>query len=121
MGWNATAAVQALDKNAHASSTGYCARYVCSAIEAGGLPIRRTSDAKNLGPSLISEGFAEVAASGPYQAGDVVVIDGFGTTTHGHAAMYNGEKWVSDFTQRTLYPGPGYRSAKPKFKVYRHP
>lgn len=33
--------------------------------------------------------------------------------------MWNGENWVSDFVQKTLYPGSAYRKAKPNYKIYR--
>ena len=54
------------------------------------------------------------------QRGDVVVIQSIPGHPHGHMAMYDGEHWVSDFKQRTLYPGDSYRAYKPSYVVYRH-
>jgi hypothetical protein len=28
-------------------------------------------------------------------------------------------KWISDFVQNGMYPGPGYRCMHPAFKIYR--
>ena len=121
MGWNPNAAVDHLEKNARTVSTGHCARFTVNAIEAGGLHILRTMSAKNLGPSLIGAGFQPISNQGPFQAGDVVIIQNFAGNEHGHAEMYTGTQWISDFRQRELYPGPGYRSAKPPYQAYRHP
>jgi len=52
--------------------------------------------------------------------GDVAVIQPYkGGDPHGHIAMYNGTKWVSDFKQRDMWGGPGYRKHKPTCVVYR--
>lgn len=54
------------------------------------------------------------------QAGDVVVIQPHkGGSKEGHIAMYTGSAWVSDFRQRDLWGGPGYRKHKPTAVVYR--
>jgi hypothetical protein len=65
---------------------------------------------------------------------NIAVIDGFddvkddnGKTSHkgsqhGHLEMWDGDKWVSDFEQTDdIYPGPGYRAAKPDVTIYRSP
>ncbi|KHG49778.1 hypothetical protein T636_A1500 [Enterobacter hormaechei subsp. xiangfangensis] len=33
--------------------------------------------------------------------------------------MYDGTQWISDFVQKSMYPGPGYRKMQPSFKIYR--
>ena len=119
MSWDKKKAVEYILANAQAFSTGRCAEYTRKAIEAGGIELSRTADAKNYGPKLTAMDFTVVSDTIP-EAGDVVVIDGFEGNSHGHMAMYDGSAWVSDFVQRDLYPGPGYRTHKPQYKVYRH-
>lgn len=45
----------------------------------------------------------------PYDGGNPV----------GHMAIYDGTTWYSDFRQRDMWGGPGYRSAQPTYKIYR--
>jgi len=116
--------VQYLNAHAEPGSLGKCARYVRVAISSpagGGLPMGRTLSAKNYGPQLEAAGFRQVT-DGTVQKGDVVVIQTYAgaKNQHGHMAMYNGQNWVSDFKQRDMYPGPGYRAAKPPYKIYRY-
>ena len=33
--------------------------------------------------------------------------------------MHDGKQWVSDFKQRDLYGGPGYRNNNASYSVYR--
>ena len=128
MGWDAAAAVDALRKNAQPHSTGRCAHYTVDAIEAGGLKVLRTPSAKDLGQSLIAAGFSEVPASQygfGFCSGDVAIVQPIAGHPHGHAAMFDGGHWYSDFKQNSFscppdpYPGPSYRAASPTYKVYR--
>jgi hypothetical protein len=133
-------AVKHLDESAEVTSTGYCARYVRQAIEAGGLALdskTRPVSAKDYGPYLERHGFSKVVIeSGTTYApvkGDIVVIDPYpaikdenGRVVHkaqeyGHIQMWDGERWVSDFKQKSkgIYPGTGYELAKPKYAIYR--
>ncbi len=101
------------------TSVGKCAKYVRWALEAGGMKTDgRPRSAKDYGPFLLKKGFKEVP-DGDYQKGDISVIDSFKNNPDGHTAMYNGENWVSDFVQKTLYPGRSYRDAEPNYKIYR--
>jgi hypothetical protein len=119
MSWNIQAAVHHLDTHAAGHSLGHCAQYVREAIERGGLVLERQLSAKDYGRSLLYDGFVEY--DGPdYRAGDGVVIQPIPGHPHGHTAMYDGEHWVSDFKQRTLYPGESYRAYKPSYQVHRH-
>ena len=45
----------------------------------------------------------------PYKGGD----------PNGHITMYDGEDWLSDFVQRDMWGGPGYRENKPNCIIYR--
>ena len=119
MSWSIDSAVTYLDHHAASHSTGHCAQYVREAIEHGGIVLERHASAKDYGRSLEFAGFHEVAHH-DYKRGDVVVIQPIPGHPHGHMAMFDGEHWVSDFKQRTLYPGESYRAYKPRFNVYRH-
>jgi hypothetical protein len=101
-----------------------CATHVGNAIRAGGLNLGNTLSAKDFGPLLEKVGFVEISIE-VYEpiAGDVAVIQGFpgDSGRDGHIQMYDGNRWVSDFPQRTFYPGPAYREHQPSYKIYRHP
>ncbi len=126
-------AVKALDANAQDKPANKCAHYVRLALKAGGIDINPYPlFACNYGPPLLANGFKEVPAK-DYKpvAGDVVVIQPYpaGTDKHGkhynashpagHIAMYDGTIWVSDFKQRDMMAGPGYRAHATSFQVYR--
>jgi hypothetical protein len=119
MSWNVEAAVSYLDTRASSHSQGRCAEYTRNAIEHGGLILQRHTSAKDYGSSLQHDGFVALMGD-DYRRGDVVVIQPIAGHPHGHMAMYDGEQWVSDFKQRTLYPGESYRAHKPSYVVYRH-
>ncbi|UII28980.1 glycoside hydrolase family 104 protein [Fulvivirga maritima] len=113
--------IERLNKRAGAIdvAVGYCAKYVRLALEAGGMSTAgRPLSAKDYGPFLLKKGFVEVPI-GDDKIGDIVVMESFKNNPDGHIQMYNGENWVSDFVQRTFYPGESYRNAQPKYKIYR--
>ncbi len=116
-------AVAHLDKHAHSTSQGQCAKYVRQAIEAGGvtIPPPRPLYAKDYGPTLIALGFAELNAEGYVaEKGDVGVFQPPSGQTAGHIQMHNGTTWVSDFIQGSgIYPGPAYRKEKVAYVIYR--
>jgi len=115
-------AIVHLNTNAHLAAGGECAKYVRRALAAGGVVIDpHPFSAKAYGPYLTRAGFSAVAADKYVpQKGDVVVIQNYkGGDINGHIAMYNGTQWVSDFKQRDIWAGPGYRINKPAYQVYR--
>ncbi|QOL14940.1 pesticin C-terminus-like muramidase [Dickeya dianthicola] len=134
--WNPATTISSLRRNAGNASTKYCARAVVDAIRAGGTRIEG-ANAKDLGPKLIAAGFTAIFSmprpSREYDRsnllpGDVVVLEGFSKDerkgikkdhTFGHAAMYDGSKWISDFHQPGFYPGNDYRKALPGYTIYR--
>lgn len=123
MPYNANAAVEYLNRHAHNHSTGFCARAVRLAILAGGVDITPHPPVARLyGHFLRVRGFRAVASSGySPQKGDVIVIQSYpGGHPAGHIAMYNGSQWISDFRQRDMWAGPGYRTHKPSYTIYRH-
>ncbi|WP_152494783.1 N-acetylglucosaminidase [Dickeya dadantii] len=135
--WNPATTISSLQRKAKKESIGYCARAVVDAIQAGGTKIERAPAAKDLGSKLIAAGFTAVFSmprpSREYDRskllpGDVVILEGFKQDIKagikkdhpfGHAAMYDGRKWISDFTQSGFYPGPDYRVALPGYTIYR--
>lgn len=115
-------AIQHLRANAGIDSQERCAAHTREAIEAARIRLALTRHAKDYGPSLNGIGFHEVSSVGPFQAGDVAVIQPVKGSMDGHMCMFDGSIWISDFKQfRGLYPGPRYRNEKPSYKIYRHP
>lgn len=115
-------AVAHLERNAGEVSRHLCLRAVRLAIEAGGVRFRtRVANAKDAGRPLQEVGFVALGGAG-YRpvAGDVAVIQNYrGGSVAGHICMYTGSRWVSDFGQRDMWGGSGYRRLRPPFKVYR--
>lgn len=119
MPYSGSSAANYADSHAESKSIGRCAEYVRRAIEWGGVSLGHTPQAKNMGNALMAAGFHEIVGSP--QRGDVVVIQPAPGHSDGHAAMYDGQYWVSDFKQlHGLYPGPAYRNSQPSYKIYRH-
>ncbi|MBK4728102.1 MULTISPECIES: hypothetical protein [Erwiniaceae] len=120
MTWNTERAIQHLRIRANSASQNRCAEFTREAIEAGGIILARTRNAKDYGTSLSDAGFRELPPGSRVNAGDIVIIQSYrGGNPAGHMAMFDGSIWISDFRQRTMYPGPGYRHAQPSFKIYR--
>jgi hypothetical protein len=117
---------QALNANALPPfGQGKCAAYVRMALEASGLDSTgHPVAAKDWGPTLRRMGFFVVdngmSCFLPVK-GDVVVIQQTSASSYGHMAGYDGTKWISDFVQREMWPGPSYRNEKPAHAFYRRP
>ena len=123
-GYDIDKAVNAINENAESSSTGYCAKYVKFALEAGGLS-GFWGNAKDYIEQLSQKGFTTIASTNYVpQKGDIVVIKDFQGKVknhpYGHIQMYNGSKWVSDFVQnRPFWPGQDYEDCKPDYVIFR--
>jgi RHS repeat-associated protein len=113
-----------LDDHAHDNSTGNCAKYVRSGLQAGGLNTNgHPTDAKDYGPFLLQLGFVVISQSGyAPQSGDIVVIQP-GPTPSGHIQAWDGNQWVSDFKQGSRKISPYKGDLTPSFSIYRfsHP
>ena len=93
-------------------SLGMCATYVKCALADGGYPYF-SCDGGACGPLFEKQGFEEIYRSksgdpwsgsefdAKWQTGDVLTIDSFTGHKWGHVAMWDGEKWISDFAQKT--------------------
>ncbi|WP_179125991.1 NlpC/P60 family protein [Salmonella bongori] len=120
MGWDPRSAGNWTKNHAEAGPTNSCALYVRKAIKAGGVTETNTQNAKDYGPMLEAAGFRKISSTQSPMAGDVVVIQPYtGGSASGHMAIYDGQDWYSDFKQRDFWGGPGYRSAKPSYQMYR--
>ena len=111
-----------------------CAHYVKIALIQGGASSSHSgiNSAKDYGPWLeennfkVVDGATTVHAGNVFsisgqQAGDVVVIQAAPGHEHGHMAMFNGTKWVSDFVQdKGFYPAQAYRTNNIAYKLYRY-
>ncbi|GAB6039171.1 hypothetical protein JCM15519_37300 [Fundidesulfovibrio butyratiphilus] len=123
--WDREAAIQHLNKSVQPASKGKCATYVRQAIEAGGgMRLNRGlnsagGSAYGFGPVLEDAGFKPVPSGTPYQAGDVVVIQQSPRHQDGHTAMFNGEKWISDFEQKDFYGSQEFRDKETPYVIYR--
>lgn len=129
-------------ENAQPASEGKCARYVREALEAGGADLRmHPVSAKDYGRTLLGLAFKEcfywTGSVGLPVDGlqcqivnqcyeyvpvkdDIIVIQPYTEDQpHGHIAIYTGTQWVSDFIQRDMWAGPGFRKARPVFMIYR--
>lgn len=109
-------------KRALTDSIGYCAKYVREALKHAGYT---GMNAGNGCPSaymyattghLAKNGFKEIPANGTPQLGDVGVTESSSSSKHGHIAIYNGSKWVSDFIHNTANP---YRNKSLKVWMFR--
>lgn len=116
--WDKQKAAQYARNNAQDHSTGYCAKYVTNAINYGGIGIPKTPYAKDMGTTLIDAGFKSINDS--IEIGDVAVIQAISGHPNGHVCIYDGNDWISDFVQQTMYPGDAYRNAKPPYEIFRY-
>jgi hypothetical protein len=117
--------VKHLRKNAKKQSRGKCAMYVRLALKAGGSVVQnQPTHAKDYGPVLRRLGFSELKVENPdtykFVKGDIVVIQPYSERSKsGHIAAFDGRVWISDFTQRDFWSGPGYREHRPIHAFYR--
>jgi hypothetical protein len=126
MSFDADKAVSNLIANKKKGSTGLCATHVRQALAAGGLDTSGNPvSAKDYGPFLLNKQFKAITgadvAKAAFAKADIVVIQPYvGGSAHGHIAMYSGAAWISDFQQRDIWGGGGYRKNKPAHAVYRY-
>lgn len=114
-----------LRKHAKQRSQRICATRVREALQAGGAnTVGHLIDAKTYGPVMLRNGFHKITVEKPegyvFMKGDVVVIEPYeGGNPSGHIAGFDGKNWLSDFVQTGFWPGPGYRTHRPSYVVYR--
>lgn len=104
-----------------------CAEFVGNAIEAGGIPLNRglnpspRNSAYGYGPVLENAGFTVMPKGTKPQAGDVAIFPPVPNHPHGHATMFDGKLWKSDFKQKDIYASQGYRKRNAPYTLYRRP
>lgn len=109
--FNNDAAVEYLVEHAEPHSKNSCALYVRHAISAGGCPtFGQPPSACDYDLFLPDLGFNEVSQDGYVpQKGDIAVFSAIKGHKHGHICMYDGNQWISDFKQRSMYSASAYR------------
>lgn len=114
--FNINGALQRLVSNANAHSLGYCAKYVRTAMEAGGLNTSTRPDwawkyinwlptqGWKLMTTCSSRTEQALYTQSQAQPGDIAVYQkpGYGTTAPGHICMWSGRNWISDFVQSNM-------------------
>lgn len=120
--WDPDKAIAKLRQGASSSSQGRCAGAVMNAIEAGGESSKRVGSAHQMNDGYLSDcGFERVSKDNyTPQKGDVIVIEAVPGHKHGHTAMFDGTRWISDFYQRDAFGGSAYRKPGVAFEYYRH-
>lgn len=116
--WSGFRAATYARQHAASHSLGKCAHYVSNAIRHGGITFSNTHYAKDMGYTLSTHGFSQ--SYGNPVTGDVAVIQPIPGHPYGHVCIYDGHQWISDFIQRTMYPGQSYRNLHPSYVIYRH-
>lgn len=129
-GMNISEATKHLLAAARAGPTAKCWQYVRRAMCAGGMARFCTGgmgNAADVGPYLDRAGLSVVYSGSysrgsdsafQYKAGDIVIFQPVPGHKYGHAAMYTGSKWVSDYVQGSMSSNPtNYQGGS--FKVYR--
>ena len=114
--WNIQDSIKYISQHAEPKSVGRCARYVRTAMEAGGLSTNgRPVSAYQYKGYLPNIGFTAIGdihgkakqkewSDKNAKPGDISVMD---HGTHGHICMWNGSKWISDFAQNNMWPYKG--------------
>lgn len=100
------------------SSRSMCAWYVIKAMWRGGCPIGLIP-AYAYEKTLPQMGFNEIPTE-DYRPmiGDISVLFQNEKSHFGHIAAWNDKQWVSDFKQKSIYPGRKYRSVG-CYRIYR--
>lgn len=95
--------------NANSRSKCMCAWYVMRALHSGGCYPCGIYPAYAYQDILPKLGYVQVTFN-DIQRGDICVLGQNSKSKFGHIAIYNGRQWISDFTQKSLYPNQAYRN-----------
>lgn len=105
-------------KHAAPHSRVMCAGYVIRAMWNGGCPIGLVP-AYAYNTILPQMGFVEISTKNySPRRGDISVLPQNSHSPFGHIAIYNGNQWISDYKQDSIYPSGAYRSAG-KYQIFR--
>ena len=106
--YNSDRSVDYLVNNANSKSKCMCAWYVMKALHAGGCFPCGIYPAYAYKDNLINMGFSEIN-SNEIKKGDVCVLSQNSKSEFGHIAIYDGNYWISDFKQKSIYPNQVYK------------
>jgi hypothetical protein len=121
-GFNIESAVNHLNEFALDKSKGKCALYVRQALDAGGVTgLRGHATSYYMSGKLEDRNFEVVSQNindTDLESGDIAVFLKTKKKPYGHIAMYNGEKWVSDFKQKSFFVHAEYIKSN-TYAIYR--
>ena len=107
--YNSEQTVQHVQQHAMTHSKCMCAWYVMRSLQSGGCFPCGIYPAYAYEDILPRLGFAEIQES-EVQQGDICVLSQNSKSGFGHIAIYDGKQWISDFKQKSKYPGTVYRT-----------
>ena len=124
--WDLDAAIARLHSQVLPKSDSRCGEFVHKAIDAGGITLNTSYNphgvsARGYGPILRHAGFRTVTPGENPQKGDVVVFQATTGHKHGHVAMFDGKKWISDHKQDSIYAASIYQENRVPYVIYRRP
>lgn len=116
----ASSAADVASSKALPKSSGYCARYVRTALQAGGYKFSPLPHAKDYNNGIMNKiGFSTIANNTPPKKGDVMVMPAHKGHSSGHMQIYDGKNWISDFRQNSKNPWPSVPTSQLQYKLYR--
>ena len=107
--YNNNKVVKYITQNSESCSRCMCAWYVMKAIHKGGCfpcGIYPAYAYKDILPKL---GYKKIQ-NNQIQIGDICVLSRNSKSNFGHIAIYDGEKWISDYKQKSIYPNKAYEN-----------
>ena len=106
--YNVEKTVNYITQNYCNRSKTMCAWYVMRGLQAGGTPcgIYPAYAYNEILPRL---GFQEIEPEN-LQKGDICVLSQNSKSSFGHIAIFNGNQWISDYKQKSIYPNMAYKN-----------
>ncbi len=96
-----------------------CAWYCMKAIRNGGCNYCYIFPGYAYNKILPNLGFKEVSTKEYIpKLGDISVLPKNSTSSFGHIAIYDGSNWISDFKQKSIFPGKSYRLSG-EYQIFR--
>ena len=114
--YNINDAVKFTQDHALNNSSNCCAWYVMRGLHSGNcyIPILAASDYRYILPLY---GFKEIKTK-EFIKGDIVVFQRNPKHIYGHIAMYDGNKWISDYVQKGIIVNKDYKNSN--YFIFRH-
>ena len=113
------AAINYIQNNYNDKSRCMCAWYVMKAIRKGGCTNCYIYPAYAYNKILLQLGFTEISSYNYIpKKGDISVLPQNSNSSFGHIAIYDGNNWISDFKQKSIFPGSVYKEVG-KYQIFR--